>query len=472
MGLLVSSVAVFGQVGINIDIPQATLDVREKDPANATAFAGIAIPQINSIPTVAGNRVGQIVYVLSDNQYYYYNGLTPAVTAGWVPFSSSGAPLEPWNIQGTTTPASLNSQNIYQTGSVAVGKNAVQAGVALDVQGAVRFGDSHTGTAGINSAVLGGSGSEASADNAISGGSNNKSTGQSAVSFGLNNTAAGNSSVSMGLSNQANGVGSFTMGFGNIASSQYEVVVGRYNAIHTGTSGAAVATDAVFQIGNGTAPGARGNSMTVLKNGSTGIGIAGTEATAKPTERLDIGTGNVRVRDINTNISIISSDKPVVADATGVLKTINNPLFHARLAANQAQTAGTVSTLLFATPIATSALYTYNTSTGTLTFNQAGNYLITLQASFGNLAAEGTQLVLGVRPVPDANYLARGSHYSAAVTGAGVGELMNYTTVFIVPSVGYQIRFTTAPNANCTVLSTETGGSGSGNVTNVTVQKI
>jgi hypothetical protein len=81
--------------------------------------------------------------------------------------------------------------------------------------------------------------------------------------------------------------------------------------------------------------------------------------------------------------------------------------------------------------------------------------------------------VIGVRPVPDAIIL-RGSHYAAVATLATVriGELMNYTTMLVVPSAGYQVRFTAAPNQNCTVLASETGSTGSGNVTNITIQKI
>ncbi|RKT01656.1 hypothetical protein [Chryseobacterium defluvii] len=210
------------------------------------------------------------------------------------------------------------------------------------------------------------------------------------------------------------------------------------------------------------------NDFSVTNTGQVGIG------TTAPTEKLDVSTGNVRVRDINSNIGVGGTDRVVVADANGVLKTIDftaYSLFHARLAANQNLTSSTITTLLFATPLATSPFYSYNTSTGVLTFNQPGNYLVTLQASFASAPA-GTQLLVGIRPNPDANYLGRGSHYNATATSASVGELMNYSTMLIIPTAGYQIRFTAAPNQNCTVLSTETGSTGSGNVTNVTVQKI
>ncbi|MDN3664542.1 hypothetical protein ACFFU1_17445 [Algibacter miyuki] len=196
--------------------------------------------------------------------------------------------------------------------------------------------------------------------------------------------------------------------------------------------------------------------------------------TNTPTESLDVGEGNVRVRDINTNIGIGGQDRMVVADADGVLRTLDHgayTLFHARLAANQSLVKSTISTMIFSAPLTTSPIYSYDTTTGVLTFNQVGNYLITLQGSFVNVTDQ-TQLLLGIRPVPDGPYLGRGSRYAAIDTGSTIGELLSYTTMIVVPSVGYQIRFIAAPNRNGGLLATESGSTGSGNVSNVTVQKI
>lgn len=493
--LFMSGIA-YSQVGINTDAPQATLDV-VATPADLTKTDGLIAPRIkgSELKLKDANygipQTGAIIYVtealapidttaktinVTTLGYFYFDGnLWQKMTTAATVYT------EPWNVAGTADPATLNTQDIYQTGSVAIGKNLPETGVALDVKGAVRFGDFHNATAGANSAIIGGSGNEASTDNSIAGGSNNRSRGISSVALGASNTASGNSSFALGLSNQSNATGSFAMGFGNITSSQYEIAVGRWNAITTGGSSSVfVTTDPAFQISASVLSSAKFNAMTVLKNGHTAIGVTGAEATAKPTELLDLGgaatagNGGLRIRNINSSAYTGSTtDRVVVADASGILKTVNPgtyTLFHARLANNQTHTSG-ISTLLFAAPLATSALYTYDVTTGILTFNQPGNYLVNMQASFTN-TAQYTQLLLGIRPVPDANYLARGSHYSPVATSGTVGELMNYNTMIIVPSAGYQIRFTVGNAGSCTILSTETGSTGSGNVTNVTIQKI
>jgi len=211
------------------------------------------------------------------------------------------------------------------------------------------------------------------------------------------------------------------------------------------------------------------NDAIVTSTGSLGLG------TTAPTQKIDVAAGNVRVRDINTTVGVGGVDRAVVADANGVLKTIdfaNYALFHARLAANINLPADTVVPLIFAAPIATSPFYGYNTTTGVVTFNSPGNYLVTMQGSFTNMPA-GTQLVLGVRPFPDANYIGRASSYSSTQPGSStIGQVMGYTTMIVVPSAGYQVRFTCAANQTSTVLSSETGSTGTGNVTNITLQKI
>jgi hypothetical protein len=61
------------QVGVGTTNPQADLDVRATNPASPDASAGIAIPQISSLPA-SGNRAGQVVYLTTENRYFYYSG--------------------------------------------------------------------------------------------------------------------------------------------------------------------------------------------------------------------------------------------------------------------------------------------------------------------------------------------------------------------------------------------------------------
>ncbi|MNK15853.1 hypothetical protein D3C87_340060 [compost metagenome] len=79
----------------------------------------------------------------------------------------------------------------------------------------------------------------------------------------------------------------------------------------------------------GTSPSANpASNIEFYTVGSTRMAITGTGNVSigapTPTERLDVGTGNVRVRDINANIGA-TSDRIVVADSNGVLKTVTAP---------------------------------------------------------------------------------------------------------------------------------------------------
>ena len=71
--LIFGSLITQAQVGIGTTDPQATLDIRDPNPSSPSAAAGIAIPQVNTLPS-SGNRAGQLVYLTATNLYYYYNG--------------------------------------------------------------------------------------------------------------------------------------------------------------------------------------------------------------------------------------------------------------------------------------------------------------------------------------------------------------------------------------------------------------
>ena len=412
LGALLSSGFAFSQIGVNTDQPKATLDIMAfpLDPAKADGFIAPRLKgsELKAKDALyAGSQTGAIVYIteallpadttvkttnITAIGYFYFDGTV------WQRITPS---TEPWNIQGTTTPATANTQNIYQTGSVAVGKNSVYANgtnpVMLDVEGAVRGGTGHIGLVGANSVALGeentaseinsiaigtgntasgsqsialGSGTTASGDRSMAWGIGAEASGKYATAMGLSSKASGEASTAMGsittasgyastatgeyttASNNfatatgenttANGIASTAAGRSTVASSITEFVMGQLNAITTGNSNATLGTDAAFQIGNGDFnTNISNNAMTVLKNGKTGIAITGIEATAKPTEFLDLGTGTARVRHLPANGAAnaiytqgngaasatqnqtFTATKTVVADANGVLGYID-----------------------------------------------------------------------------------------------------------------------------------------------------
>lgn len=268
--------------------------------------------------------------------YYYWT--TDGTTGKWNRIATGAdAKAEPWFDQATNTEATDNEQNIYQMGRVAIGRDETVAGTRLDVAGSVNIGNGNTffDFLGYNSLAVGDFNSVGSTNLAV--GFNNTVSGHSSFAVGVNNEALGAHSVTMGsdsrtilsgsfaIGNDALAGGTFSTAFGmsTIASSFGETVMGSNNAITIPIrNNNWDDNDPLLQLGNASLLANRRNAVTVLKNGNTGIGIAGTEAAAKPTERLDIGSGNVRVREINTVAGDAETDKIVVADADGVLKTI------------------------------------------------------------------------------------------------------------------------------------------------------
>lgn len=198
--------------------------------------------------------------------------------------------------------------------------------------------------------------------------------------------------------------------------------------------------------------------------------------TLNPTEALDVGSGNIRVRDINSNVGDGTTDRVVVADANGVLKTLDSEdytFFHAKLQTDQILSSNALAnTVMFGTPTAISPFYSYDTTTGILTFNDPGLYYITYQLGLTDFD-EDTHILLGVLDVASGLYVGRGSNWAAVARSGNVGQISSYVTMLDVPNAGYQIRFTAyaGSSGSARLLANETGATGSGNVTNITIQK-
>jgi len=136
------------QVGVNTDAPHATLDV-VGDASNNAKLDGIIAPRISGdllkTKSYTSLQTGALVYVttadpspsgqtldVTSTGYYYFNGDLDK----WIKITS-GTLSEPWKIQGTNNQSTLNTDNIYQQGKVAIGTNpAILASLKqLDVVG-------------------------------------------------------------------------------------------------------------------------------------------------------------------------------------------------------------------------------------------------------------------------------------------------------------------------------------------------
>ncbi|MDQ0592937.1 hypothetical protein QFZ37_001306 [Chryseobacterium ginsenosidimutans] len=126
------------QVGVNTDAPNATFDV-VGNAADTNKFDGIIAPRILGdqlkLKNYTSSQTGALVYVttadtspsgqtvdVTSSGYYYFNGDLDK----WIKITS-GNLLEPWQVQGTNTASTQNTENIYQQGKVAIGTTSSSA---------------------------------------------------------------------------------------------------------------------------------------------------------------------------------------------------------------------------------------------------------------------------------------------------------------------------------------------------------
>lgn len=118
------------QVGINTQSPAATLDVTHKSgsPAGIIAPRVTADELINNDANYGANQNGAIVFVtdlatgsptvktkdINMPGYYFFSSLENK----WINIATGA---EPWYNSKDRSPASSNSQDIYQTGQVGIG---------------------------------------------------------------------------------------------------------------------------------------------------------------------------------------------------------------------------------------------------------------------------------------------------------------------------------------------------------------
>ncbi len=119
-------------------------------------------------------------------------------------------------------------------------------------------------------------------------------SGNFAMAIGYNTTASGVISTTMGYKTIASGNYGLAMGYYTDASGYVSTALGRYN-LGNGNAANWIATDPLFEIGNGTSINNRSNALTVLKNGKVGVGEH------QPTGYLEVKAFNSRAQP-NVNL--------------------------------------------------------------------------------------------------------------------------------------------------------------------------
>ena len=277
-----------GRVGINTATPAATLDV-VASPTVLTRVDGFIAPRLKGTELQSKNTLytaaqdGAIVYVTealtaTDDKTlnvtsigYYYFDKTVGTAGRWMKVANPAAVAayqEPWNVQGGSTPATTNSQAIYQNNTVAIKKTAVISGADLDVAGAIRGGSAST------SASVGG--------NSIAVGDGAEATKGNTVALGLGAKAYGNKSVALGDNATANNISGVAIGEGSSSAGTVAIAIGN-DATATGPKAIAIGTSAVSTGNNSVAIGFKANAY-----GGHGFAI-GQEAEAGGVNSIALG---------------------------------------------------------------------------------------------------------------------------------------------------------------------------------------
>lgn len=183
-----------------------------------------------------------------------------------------------------TSAVDFSTSHGTSTTNGATGNYAVAMGerATASSNNTIAIGDAVAATN--NFAVAIGYGDTASGYRSFAAGESNTASGSSSTALGYDNTASGYASMALGRGttasgNHANAMGRFSVASGDnaiaigtntVAESNNSLAVGSYN-VGGGNPTNWVATDPLFELGNGTGTANKSNAITVLKNGNTTI---------------------------------------------------------------------------------------------------------------------------------------------------------------------------------------------------------
>jgi hypothetical protein len=193
----------------------------------------------------------------------------------------------------------------------------------------------------------------------------------------------------MGNNAEARDLASYSIGEGTIAKATGGFTIGIYND----TTDAPIPstpnlTDRLFQIGNGDYDN-RNNSITILRNGNTGIGVL------NPLEKLDVA-GKTKTTSFQVT-SGAASGSVLISDAAGnaVWQTLpsTNSGLEASTFASQSIPNNVLTKVIFDSEFNDDAV-AFNTVTSELTIPSTGFYHLNSAISFSTVLPANTFVVL------------------------------------------------------------------------------
>ncbi len=209
---------------------------------------------------------GQVVYLDSEQNIYYYDGLNWVAIEGM----ATGSVCAFTTQNGITSNATGN----LATDDFVFGRTTLDYTSTSNLpefifffdksKGAFRAGGTQTnnwndGNRGVGSVAFG-TDNRASGMGSVSFGNLNMSTGEASFSAGENSVASNTASIAIGSSVTAEAPGQVTIGHGNTAGTSTATSTNPFPA-----------TDRLFVIGNNSATSGPRNSLTMLNNGNTTV---------------------------------------------------------------------------------------------------------------------------------------------------------------------------------------------------------
>lgn len=277
VGILAIATAYTQNVGVGTNKPLARLHVADSSVLYAAAGAYVSPNDIAEPASVGASRrmlwyadkgAFRAGYSTSTDDRKDSIGLASIAMGAYAKARGDGALAI-----GNSCQALGNNSAAIGTSSYAKGEHATAIGFS-----AVATGYQSASMGGSNEAVSAytlamGNKSTASSDYAVAIGFTNKASGFKSLALGNETVASGLSSTAAGFQSKSIGANSTASGYRVEANTAYELVVGMYNLPYAGNANIWQANDPIFSVGNGKDASNKSTAITVLKNGSVGIGV-------------------------------------------------------------------------------------------------------------------------------------------------------------------------------------------------------